>query len=195
MTVKQVLIIGLGNPGERYSTTRHNVGFAFLDYFAGRHGFVFRPADCQALLAEGDFGHTHLLLAKPLTYMNHSGQAASALAVSYKLAPAQILLLHDDIDLPGGRLKMVACGGSGGHRGVASVIEALATSEFPRIKIGIGRPAVPTPIEEYVLAPFQDGEREALIRNFPQIDQGVEIFLEKGTAAGISFINSLQGPI
>jgi PTH1 family peptidyl-tRNA hydrolase len=194
MTMKQVLIVGLGNPGEKYSITRHNVGFMFLDYFAGRHGFVFRPSAFQALVAEGNFANLHLVLAQPLTYMNRSGQAVAALLAHYKLTPAQILLVHDDIDLPGRRLKMVASGGSGGHRGVASVIEALATSEFPRIKIGVGRPEDLDAIEEYVLAPLENDEREAVILDFPRINLGVEIFLEKGIAAGINFINTRHDP-
>jgi PTH1 family peptidyl-tRNA hydrolase len=194
MAMKKVLIVGLGNPGEKYSITRHNAGFMFLDYFAGRHGFVFRLSACQALVAEGNFANSRLVLAQPLTYMNRSGQAVAALVAHYKLTAAQILLVHDDIDLTGGRLKMVASGGSGGHRGVASVIEALATSEFPRIKIGVGRPEDSNAIEEYVLAPLPDDEREAMILDFPHINLGVEIFLEKGLAAGINFINTRHGP-
>ncbi len=139
------MIVGLGNPGPEYARNRHNVGFQVVDLFAGRHGLLFDKFQKRARLAIGQvrLGRDwsgKIVLAKPMTYMNLSGEAVGALAAFYKIAPADILVVSDDLDLPPGRLRLRAGGSAGGQKGVKSIIQHLHTEAFPRVRIGIGRP-------------------------------------------------------
>lgn len=133
------LMVGLGNPGEDYRHTRHNVGFRTVDRLAERLGVGVRKRECFALTGDTHLDGRKLILAKPQTYMNLSGRAVSALTAYYKLPPEELLVVCDDLDLPFGWLRLRRSGGSGGHRGLASVIEHLRTNAFPRLRIGIGR--------------------------------------------------------
>ena len=186
------LIVGLGNPGEKYVGSRHNVGFSFLDSLAGKNNLVFRVSPQQALVTETLLWQTRLVLAKPTTYMNASGMAVASLIDRYELTPERILVIHDDIDLALGRIKVVARGGAGGHRGVLSLIDSLGTKEFSRIKIGVGRPLDTTPVEQYVLARFEADERQVLADTMVLLGKGVRLFVERGIAAAMNHINSLK---
>ncbi len=186
------LLAGLGNPGEKYAGSRHNIGFSFLDYLAGKNNLVFRISAQQTLVIETVLWQTRLILAKPTTYMNASGVAVASLADRHALAPERILVIHDDIDLALGRIKIVAGGGAGGHRGVSSLIDSLATREFPRIKIGVGRPLDATPVEQYVLSRFEADELAVLADKMELLVEGVRLFVKRGTAAAMNHINSLK---
>lgn len=140
------LLVGLGNPGDRYADTRHNVGFMVLERLAKAAGTSFRPqARLQGQLAEIGSGEQRLRLLMPQTFMNESGRAIRATLDWYRLNPAQLLVLVDDMDLPLGRLRLRAAGSAGGHNGLRSAIQQLGTQDFPRLRIGIGAPAERTP--------------------------------------------------
>lgn len=155
------LIVGLGNPGREYANTRHNIGFRCVDALAARHSLVFEDKKrSKAKIALGNIQGYRVLLAKPQTYMNLSGGAVQGLAAFYQIPPAQIMVIFDDLDLPVGTLRIRPKGGSGGHKGVTSIIQRLGTRDFPRIRVGIGRPDTPMDPASYVLRPF-DGPEEA----------------------------------
>ena len=134
------LVAGLGNPGPAYVRTRHNVGFAVVERLAAAAAAGFAPGPCEAQLAAISVSSVPVLLLKPQTFMNRSGAAVAGWLARLGLPPARLIVVHDDLDLPVGRLRVVASAGPGGHRGVASIQEALGSLEFPRVRVGIGRP-------------------------------------------------------
>ena len=140
VTVVKV-IVGLGNPGLRYARTRHNAGFDAVDLLASRYGWKWESGRGKTLLASGVVGAEKIVLAKPQTYMNASGLAVASLVRFYKLTPADLLIICDDLDLPLGKTRMRARGAAGGQHGLEDSIRRLGTTEFARIKIGVGRPA------------------------------------------------------
>jgi PTH1 family peptidyl-tRNA hydrolase len=154
------LIVGLGNPGREYRDTRHNVGFMVVDEMARRHGLAWAMAPGQvpeAFVAKR-FGPVPVLLAKPLTYMNNSGDAVAALSRYYDIAPADLLVIVDEVALPFTRLRARARGSAGGHNGLKSVIGRLGSTEFPRLRLGVGRGDGRRDLAEHVLAKFERGE-------------------------------------
>ncbi|MGI9952552.1 aminoacyl-tRNA hydrolase [Moorellaceae bacterium AZ2] len=152
------MVVGLGNPGPRYETTRHNAGFMALDLLADDLGIHLSRKKNEALVGTGRVGEERVLLVKPLTFMNLSGQAVAPLARWYGIGAGDILVLLDDLDLEPGRLRVRAKGSSGGHRGLGSVLSALGTDMVPRVRIGIGRPPAGQDPADYVLEPFTDEE-------------------------------------
>ncbi len=186
------LIAGLGNPGSKYVRTRHNVGFMFLDYLASRHGFTFSDSKWQARIALQNLWQTRILFIKPETFMNLSGQAISRAASYYKIFPEKIVVIHDDLDMDVGRIKIVINRGAGGHRGIRSITNLLGTKEYVRIKIGIGRPLQPIPVERYVLSKFSDDEKKILQESADVIEQAVQLILTENTAVAMNIINSLK---
>lgn len=184
------LIVGLGNPGPQYSETRHNAGFMALDHLAARHNFVFAASKWQADFAKGSLWQKQLFLLKPLTFMNLSGQAVVSCAGFYKLSPAKIIVIHDDLDLPVGRIKIVARGGSGGHNGIRSIMAGIGGADFARIKIGIGRPDLPVPTERYVLSKFSEEERVLLNERLPLVEEGIRLFVTEGINQAMNQVNS-----
>ncbi|WP_064774314.1 aminoacyl-tRNA hydrolase [Neomoorella mulderi] len=152
------MVVGLGNPGPRYETTRHNAGFMVLDLLAGELGINFNSSRHQAFIGRGMVGERRVLLVKPQTFMNNSGQAVAPLARWYGIAPAEMVIVHDDLDLAPGRMRIRPGGSSGGHRGLQSIITALGTTAIPRLKIGIGRPQEGENVVDYVLRPFSEGD-------------------------------------
>lgn len=137
------LIVGLGNPGREYAATRHNIGFMVIDRLARRLGLAVEKKKFKALFGQGQINSEKVLLAKPQTYMNLSGQAVAPLLRWHKLGPADLLVVYDDMDLPPGKLRIRPEGGAGGHKGMESIIMALGTEGFPRLRIGVGKPEVP----------------------------------------------------
>lgn len=127
------LIIGLGNPGQHYAGTRHNIGFMMLDYIAEKNNLTFLDSKWNALVSKAVVWDESLVLLKPQTFMNLSGTAVAQAVNFYKLQPANIIVIHDDLDMEFGRLKIVSGGGDGGHKGIRSIIEHLGTKNFPRI--------------------------------------------------------------
>lgn len=184
------LVCGLGNPEKKYENTRHNVGFQILDYFAKKHGLEFKLfKDLKSLAI---FYHPWGILVKPLTYMNLSGIAIKSWMEKQKIVPENLLLIYDDMDLPLGKFKILPKGGSGGHKGVQSVIEALNTSNFPRIKIGISRPPLGENPKDYVLSPFKEEEVEVIKKIIELVVQAIEDLFQWGLLKTMSKYNSLK---
>lgn len=152
-----VVVVGLGNPGEQYEDTRHNVGFQVLDLLARTHAITFWERKFESHWGTGLIGGRHILLCKPLTFMNRSGEAVVEFLEFFDLPPDGMLVVHDDLDLACGRIRVARRGGAGGHRGVGSIIRTLGHQEFARVKLGIGRPLFGEAIEEFVLdRPYAD---------------------------------------
>ncbi len=178
------LILGLGNPGPRYELTRHNAGFLVVDNLAEKHNIALTRHGYQCLYGQGTIDDLDVVVAKPMTYMNRSGRSAKALLSALKLLPEQVVVVHDDIDLPLGKIKKKSKGGDGGQLGIRSITECLQTREYHRIRIGIGRPEDRDDIVDYVLTPFEDEEMEALntvIENAVQLIEATLKELNKRT--------------
>jgi PTH1 family peptidyl-tRNA hydrolase len=174
------MVAGLGNPGPRYEATRHNAGFMVLDLLADDLGLNLRPGRHQALTGRVMVGKERVLLVKPLTLMNNSGQAVAPLARWYGITPAEMLIVHDDLDLAPGRMRIRPAGSSGGHRGLQSIIAALGTNAVPRLKIGIGRPPAGQDVVDYVLQPFTAAEWALVSPVLLQAAQAIRFLLEGG---------------
>ncbi|MCS7199362.1 MAG: aminoacyl-tRNA hydrolase [Caldimicrobium sp.] len=183
------IFCGLGNPGKEYQNTRHNFGFLVLDAYAKKKGlsFEFSPH----LEADIAFYRSKALLVKPQTYMNLSGRAVVKILKNFEISPQHLLVIHDDLDLPLGRIKVVPKGGAGGHRGVISIIEALGSEDFPRMKLGIGRPK-DQEVKEYVLSPFREEEVPFVNRVIEKAQEALEEILFLGFSKAMSRINSLR---
>lgn len=178
------LVVGLGNPGPEYAGTRHNLGFRVVEVLAARWSVALKEKKrLEAYVGQGEVAGEPVVLAQPLTYMNLSGQAVAKLLRYWRLAPADMVVLHDDLDVPLGRLKVVERGGPGGHRGVLSIQEALGTGEFLRVKLGIGRPPPFLSSEDYVLSPFSPEEAEAIPDLVARAALAVETLITEGLAA------------
>jgi PTH1 family peptidyl-tRNA hydrolase len=184
------LIVGLGNPGRRYRGTRHNVGWEVLARLADRAGIRVSQDEGWAEVGRGTIGRQRVLLARPVTYMNVSGEAVRDLRRRHRLRPEDILVIVDDIDLPLGRLRLRAGGSAGGHNGLKSVIEALGTTEFPRLRVGIGRPPLGVDPAEFVLTRFTDGEAAAVEKSLTRAAEAVETAVTSGIAAAMNRFNA-----
>lgn len=159
------LVVGLGNPGREYAGHRHNVGFMALDRLAAAVGIPLGQAKFQGRFGQGDVGRLRVLLLAPETYMNDSGESVSAAARFFKVAPEDLLVVHDELDLAFGRLQLKKGGGTGGHNGLESVVEQLGTTDFARLRFGIGKPQGPNAKERvvgHVLHDFSTEEKAAL---------------------------------
>ena len=193
------MLVGLGNPGDRYADTRHNVGFMVLQRLAAAAGTSFRAQSrLQGLLAELGSGDRRLRLLMPQTFMNESGRAIRATLDWYRLQPSQMLVLVDDMDLPLGRLRLRAAGSAGGHNGLRSTIAQLGTEAFPRLRIGIGAPGE-NPVERrartvsHVLGRFTAAERPLLEAVLAEVDQGIELIRRQGLERAGNRLNSFRG--
>ena len=181
------LIVGLGNPGKEYAETRRNVGFRTMNRLARRHGMEFASAG-KAALAEGTIGGRRVALAKPRVFVNVGGPVVWNLIKRLKLDDAsELLIVRDDIDLPNGRLRIRPSGGSGGHKGVKSIIEAAGSDRFGRIRIGIGRPVVngkpswePEHVADYVLSDPSPSERKLLDETVERAMDAIELAIAEG---------------
>lgn len=183
------LLIGLGNPGQEYRHTRHNVGFMLLDRVAKRLGVAFTRLESKALVTKGEHRGRRIVLGKPQTYMNLSGQAAGALLRYYKVPTGNLLVAYDDVDLPLGTLRLRPGGGSAGQKGMASIIERLGTQEFPRMRIGIGRPPGRMDAAAYVLQDFSSGESEMLEQTLERAADAALLFVAEGLEAAMNQYN------
>ena len=186
------LIIGLGNPGPKYYNNRHNVGFMVADALGDRANIPIRRFEFRALIGKGDFAGARLILAKPQTYMNNSGQAVSALVNFYKIPIEKILVIHDDLDLPFGTLRMRPQGSAGGQRGLGSIIAKLNTQNFARLRVGIGRPPGRMDPSDYVLHDFDPPEEEMLPDVLDTAVKAVRMFIEHGIEQAM---NKFNGPV
>jgi peptidyl-tRNA hydrolase, PTH1 family len=176
------LIVGLGNPGREYRDTRHNVGFVVVDEIARRHNLTLAMAPSQipdAMIAK-KFGADGLLMAKPLTFMNNSGDAVAALARYYDISIGDLLVVVDEVALPFGRLRARARGSGGGHNGLKSVIAGLGTTEFARLRLGVGRGDARRDLADHVLSKFEADERSALGEFIARAADAAEMFAAEG---------------
>lgn len=184
------LVVGLGNPGEQYARTRHNVGFQCLNHVARQHGFEFNKKRAHARVAEGHIAGQRVALAKPVTYMNRSGQAVVGLSQWYKVDKAsELLVIYDDIDLPFGKLRLRQKGGAGTHNGMKSVIAQLGSQEFLRIRCGIGAPPPQWDVTGYVLGKFTEEEEKALPEWYDQVSDAITMILREGFVAAMNRYN------
>jgi peptidyl-tRNA hydrolase, PTH1 family len=188
------VVVGLGNPGEEYESTRHNVGFRIVDRVAARLSIDIRRMEFRALTAEAKLGGSMVLLMKPQTYMNLSGRSAAAALQSLGLPPERLLAIYDDLDLPLGRLRVRAEGGDGGHRGVASLIEHLETRAFARLRVGIGRPAEGRAVVDHVLSPFDAAEAGDVAAAVERGADAVESIVHAGLLATMETFNRAGQP-
>ena len=194
MASQTVLVVGLGNPGPDYTATRHNIGFIALDNFAEEKGLRIESEKWKGLYCRDRVGSSSLFLLKPQTYMNRSGECVIRFCDYFKIEPSQVLVLHDDLDLPLGRIKLVRSGGPGGHNGIRSLIQHLGTKDFPRLKIGIGRPQPgekggSIPVDRYVLSKFPPDESSLIKQRFDLISEAIDLFLSKDISATMNEIN------
>ncbi len=182
------LVVGLGNPGSKYSRTRHNAGFMVLDELAGRHGETFKSKR-KAEVAQVAIGGEKVVLAKPLTFMNLSGEAVKKLRRHYRLSPENVLVVHDDIDMAPGQIRIRAGGSTGGHLGVRSIMEHLGSDRFPRIKVGVGRPPTPEEAADHVLSKVESGEMEKLEEAVMRAADAVEALISEGPSQAMNRFN------
>ena len=183
------LIAGLGNPGREYQGNRHNAGFMVLDHLAQELGVTFSRLESKVLLTKADDQGKRLILAKPQTYMNLSGQAVGSLVRYYKIALDHLLVVCDDIDLPFGTLRMRPGGGSAGQKGIQSIIERLGTQEFPRLRIGIDRPPGRMEAADYVLQNFRGEELEFMPLLLDRAVEAALVFTREGIVTAMNQIN------
>jgi PTH1 family peptidyl-tRNA hydrolase len=184
------MIAGLGNPGSQYAMTRHNTGFMAVDALASNYNILFKPSKTSLCeIGEVMVSNKPVLLMKPLTYMNNSGEAVSHTLNYYDIQPSSLLVIHDDIDMPLGSFKFTKGGGAGGHNGIRSIINFIGTNAFPRLKIGIGRPAGLIPVDKYVLSAFTKGERDILQNVLTLALEGIICFIKKGLNAAMNEFN------
>lgn len=174
------LIIGLGNPGQEYAETRHNVGFRVLDELARRHGLTFSQQERKARVASGVILGKKVILAKPQTYMNLSGEAARALVNFYKIELPRLLVVSDDLDIPLGTLRLRKAGGAGGQGGLRSIIQHLGSQDFNRLRFGIGRPPGRMQPKDYVLQAFKGDDAILAAEVVGRAAQAVETWLVEG---------------
>ncbi len=191
------IIAGLGNPGKKYYGTRHNVGFHIVDRLAEHFGFSVSGNKWDGLYHRTQVWGQPICFVKPQTFMNRSGQAVARFAGFYKTPMNRILIIHDDIDMHCGRLKLVTGGGSGGHNGIRSIISCLGTGDFHRLKFGVGRPqqlenGKGMGVEKYVLAPFSGPEKEIVNERFDPILEGIELLVQGDKASALNCINSMK---
>ena len=176
------LIVGLGNPGREYRDTRHNVGFLVVDEIARRHqlALAMAPSQVPEAFVGKRYGAEPLLVAKPLTYMNRSGDAVAALTRYYDISAADLLVVVDEAALPFGRLRARARGSAGGHNGLKSIVERLGTTEFARLRLGVGRGDPRRDLADHVLATFEPGERAELEGFISRAADAAEMFTVEG---------------
>ena len=185
------LIVGLGNPGQKYHGTRHNVGFQVVDEVARRRSLEFETAPAEAVMAVTRGETNKLILAKPMTFMNLSGQAVASLHRYYKVALEDVMVVAEDVHLPLGRLRIRGYGSDGGHNGFKSVIEVLGTQKVPRLRVGVGRGDERKDLSAHVLSKFESNEKEAIAIAINRAADAIGLFLEDGLNATM---NRYNGP-
>jgi PTH1 family peptidyl-tRNA hydrolase len=187
------LIVGLGNPGRSYANNRHNIGFICLRYFARTQGIKFDQKKGLARIGQGTVYGSKVVLARPQTFMNNSGQSVSRLVRSLSVNPKDLLVIHDDLDLPLAKIRLSSGSGSGGHKGINSIIQELGTQEFTRLRVGIGRPAKPNPSEDdiiaYVLSDFTPDEKQAISEAIAKVSEAILCLLTEGLTPAMNRFN------
>lgn len=180
------LVVGLGNPGDQYRYSRHNVGFLAVDDLAEKLNINLGRRSFSSVIGFGNIQETRLVLAKPQTYMNLSGYAVKEIKDYFQVAPHDLVVIHDDLDLPFGTIRLKKSGGFAGHKGLQSVARSLQTSDFIRVRLGIGRPQENIPVEKYVLSSFSPEEMEALPAILARAGEAVADLISLGIQAAMA---------
>jgi peptidyl-tRNA hydrolase, PTH1 family len=186
------LIAGFGNPGREYMNTRHNIGFMTIDCLCRKLDVFLGKMQANALTASFKDATHRIILAKPQTYMNLSGQSVSGLLHFYKIPVERLLVIHDDLDLPFGSLRIRPSGGSGGQKGLGSTIDRLGSQDFARLRMGIGRPPGRMEAADYVLQPFQSGDQQILTSILDAAAEAALLFVREGLDTAM---NRYNGPV
>jgi len=184
------LIVGLGNPGREYASHRHNVGFQIADRYAAAHGLTFSKIQSKAIIASGRVDAVRMILAKPQTFMNDSGRAVGALINFYKIPQQRMLVIFDDLDLPYGSVRLRAEGGAGGHNGMRSIIQHLGSNQFPRLRIGIGRPPGRMNPAAFVLQDFGREEQAEFDSISDRAVKAINTFINSGITTAMNQFNT-----
>ena len=188
------LLVGLGNPGLKYQLTRHNAGFLVIDQIIQKHGIPLDKNNFHAIYGRGRIHGHDVLLAKPQTFMNLSGEAVAALVNFYKISLERILIISDDMDLPLGTIRLKQGGSSGGHKGLASIINLLGTNRISRLRIGIGKPQDTTVID-FVLTPFSESEQQLLQTVITTGGEAAVCFITQGPECAMQHFNGDVGKL
>lgn len=191
------LIVGLGNPGKSYARNRHNIGYRCIDYLSKLHSIQVKKRQCQSDTGIGNIAGVEVLLAKPRTFVNLSGMAVSGLGYKYKISATELVVIYDDLDLPLGKLRLRQGGGSGGHKGIESIISALGSQDFTRIKVGIGRPMTgngdmvtdEAAIVDYVLSDFSSQEEKLIALAVEKVAEAVQCVITEGVVGAMNKYN------
>jgi len=191
------LIVGLGNPGRGYASSLHNVGFMCVNYFARMHGIWFDKKQGKARIGAGEVGGIKVVVARPHTYMNQSGQAVSRLVKKLNISLDDLLIIHDDLDLPLGKIRIRRDGSAAGHKGIESIIAELGSQDFARIRVGIGRPPAPggsdqvtdADIVTYLLSDLSPEVKQAITQIIPRVSEAIVCILTEGLAAAMNRYN------
>jgi PTH1 family peptidyl-tRNA hydrolase len=183
------LIAGLGNPGSRYAHSRHNIGFMIADRFAKAHDMRFVRRRFNAEVAEGEVEGKRVMVIKPQAFMNSSGDAVSKFFSFYKVAPQDLLVIYDDLDLPLGKLRLRPRGSAGGHHGMESIIARIGTTDFPRLRVGIGRPNPDADID-HVLGEFAEDEFRVIDETLERSVRAIDVWLADGIAPAMNKYNT-----
>lgn len=197
MTRKTFVIAGLGNKGSKYEGTRHNVGFLVVDELAKRWGVAVERKKWNSLFSRVQLFDQTVFFLKPMTFMNLSGKGLVEFVQFYKIPLGQIVIVHDDLDMAPGRIKLVKGGGAGGHNGIRSLVQYLGSGDFYRLKVGIGRPGQGEihrdfPVENYVLGSLSEPDLQILDTRFDFIEEGIRFFLEQDPARAMTILNRLK---
>jgi len=191
------LIVGLGNPGLFHARNRHNIGFMCINRLAREHNIRFNKKQGYARTGSGQIAGSEVVLARPQTYMNASGKSVSRLVKRFSIAAADLIVIHDDLDLPPGKIRLRQGGSSGGHKGIDSIIEYLGSRDFYRVRVGIGRPDAfegsPQEKEEvviaYVLSSFTRAEKKLIDKAIPEVSQAIACLITEGLEAAMNKYN------
>jgi peptidyl-tRNA hydrolase, PTH1 family len=187
------VIAGLGNPGRQYEKNRHNIGFMAVDLLAKRHALKFDKMMNRGLVALGEINGAKVALIKPQTFMNASGESVVPLLKFYKSPPGHLLVLYDELDIPSGQIRMRKSGSAGGHNGMKSIIQRLSSQDFPRGRLGIGRPPGRMDPAAYVLQDFDRGELPSVEALLDKAVRGAEIWLKDGIDLAMNRVNGVDG--
>jgi len=191
------IIVGLGNPGKIYARNRHNIGFRTIDYLAKLHSIGTSRRQCHSQVGTDKIDGIKVMLVKPATFVNQSGAAVGCLIRTHNIAPSDLIVIHDDLDLPLGKIRIRPSGSAGGHKGMSSIISSLSSDDFPRIKVGIGRPVTvdgtaisdEDKIVDYVLSDFTPKEDDIIKAAIAQVAKAVKTILTEGVTAAMNQFN------
>ncbi|THB73996.1 MAG: aminoacyl-tRNA hydrolase [Desulfobulbaceae bacterium] len=191
------LIVGLGNPGDKYQSNRHNIGFMFVDLLCERFNLQVKSSKWNAQMTQSVLWGVKVYLLKPQTYMNRSGSSVAGAAGFFDIPIDKIIVVHDDLDMHVGRVKLVQGGGSGGHNGIKSITQHLGDNDYYRLKIGIGRPGnsdapEQMPVDKFVLSDFSSADQQIIDQRLPEVMDGLSQLLEGQRPQALSFLNSLK---